>query len=282
MIQSRTEFTLKTANMRLCYWFFIGAIALNSCDETNKNDFEKIASYPTSVGNEWKYNKKIILKAYESETSDEIIEIDTFNFYITVKVEKDTVLNETMDVKQFTSQTNGNNWKSKSYCFQDSEGLKTYAYSNAGGNDFPKKAGKISGPIDLLSFNFFGPLISEDYELIFYYSTPVFNIKYPLQPDSKWTYLSPSEQLNLQIEKEVSGNEIININNHSYSCYIISWIYSNNENYAGLKIMDWISKEGLIKRITFMDRIVQTDSEGNPINTSQMTETILLDELKLY
>jgi hypothetical protein len=87
--------------------------------------------------------------------------------------------------------------------------------------------------------------------------------------------------MNLRIDKKVVGYERIKINNHSYDCYKVEWIYIENIFFDDTKIYDWISKEGLIKRLVIYERTLYNDEESGLIGSFQLTETILLKELKL-
>jgi hypothetical protein len=258
----------------------LGILTLISCDEKAKPDFEKIDAYPTSIGTEWTYSSVFILKIFESEISDKIIEADTVNYTFRVKVEKDTILNDTMNVIQFSSKADELDAISKQYFFVDSDGLKAYANSYYASHVFAKKIAKSRIPANMLSFNIFGPAISEGDDIFVFQPVPRLNLKLPLELNSKWTYTTPTEPLNLQIDKEIIGYENIRINDRTYSCYKISWIYIENKFFDGTKIFDWVSKEGLIKRQVIYKRASLNLQEYESWANCQATETILLKEFK--
>ncbi len=267
------------------YWaILLGLlILLSACDDDKvSTGFIKPATYyPMSIGSEWIYDREIILKKYESDTSNIIIDIDTLIFTDRVWIDKDTILNDTMNVKVFKSQEAGNNWTSEQYMFLDNEGLKCYAYKNAGGPTVFLKNSIIKSKTISLPFNGFEPMLLKQTDSIILEPTPRLNIKLPLVLGSKWTYLYPNLHLNLQIDKEIIGFENIAINNNSFSCYKILWKYLNNPAFEGINIIDWVSYQGLIKRQIIYNRTVFTDEQGHPMGYVQNTETILIKEMKL-
>ncbi len=253
-----------------------------SCDKKENEITPKVDSYPMTVGTEWIYDRQVIMKKYESDTSDKIIDIDTVIFTIKVWIDKDTVLNDTMNVKAFKSRENDYNWTSNQYKFIDSVGLKNYAYSNSGGaNVFAKKSGYLKSSFDL---NFYmsldnGVLTSDE---IIFEDLPTLDIKLPLDNNSSWTYRQPSETRSLQIYKEVIGAETLTLFGQNFACYKVSWNYLYDPVFNGIEITDWISEKGLVKRLTIHDRVTLTTQEGEPIDGNiQMIETLVLKELKI-
>jgi len=278
---STSYYNLRTMSLKIL--IFIGVIiAMTSCDEKEKFDLNGIDSYPISVGNYWDYNRELVFKKYESETSDKVIDIDTFNFSIKVSITKDTILNDTMSVKQFVATEAGRDFSSYQYMYIDSEGLKCYAYSNAGTFVFAKKGMQINALSDL---SYLGIEIgnSIDNSNIFFENPPTLNLKLPLENDSKWTYRQPNESLGLQIDKEVVGIETIKVNGRSFLCYKINLEYLNTTIFNEIQMTDWISKEGLIKRQTIFGRTSLIPAEGDPIieGNIQLTETLTLKELNI-
>ncbi len=267
--------------MRISILLLLGIIVIVSCDKKENTLPEKFESYPLFIGNEWIYNREVIVKKFESEASNNIIETDTMNFTVRVWVEKDTILCDTMAVKQLKSQEEGSNWTSEQYMFIDSEGLKCYAYSNAGEPYvFAKKTGeKLSNNI----VQFFGlhMRFSSESLGIIVEDRPTLNIKIPAGIGTKWTFRHPTETEPLQIDKNVKGYESVNLIGKTFHCYKVSWDYLYDPNYDEVKITDWISKEGLVKRQMIFDRATYATVNGEPIGSTQMTETITIKELNL-
>lgn len=248
-------------------------IAMLSCDDKEKDIVPNVSSYPMNIGTEWIYDRQLIMKKYESETSNKIMDIDTMNFTDKVWIDKDTTLNDTMTVKIFKTQENDNNWTSNQYKFIDNEGLKNYAYSNLGGaHVFAKKSSYLKSLVR------FGERTSEG---IIFETTPTLDVKLPLDRNSAWTYRNSSETRRLQIDKNVIGIESINLIGQNFDCYKIEWKYLNDPGYEGIKITDWISEKGLIKRITIHDRVTFTNEFGEPSYFGQFIETITIKSIKV-
>lgn len=255
---------------------------LTSCDKKENDILPNVDSYPMTVGTEWTYDRQVIIKKYESETSNDIIDIDTVNFTVKVWIEKDTVLNDTMSVKIFKSQENDNNWTSNQFKYLDNEGLRNYAYSNSGGaNVFAKKSSSLQFGLysDFYKTNDNGILTSDD---IIFEDKSTLDIKLPLGDNSSWTYRQPSETRILQIDKSVVGNETLILIGKSFACYKVIWTYLNDPVFDGIEITDWISEEGLVKRETIHDRVTLTTQDGEPIGGNvQTTEIITLKALTI-
>ncbi|MCK5823200.1 MAG: hypothetical protein KAG95_04295 [Bacteroidales bacterium] len=259
-------------------------LTIIGCDKKTNNTSLKVDTYPINVGTEWIYNRQVIINKYESETSQEIIDRDTINFTRKVWIEKDTILDDTMNVKVFKFQEDDNEWSRKEYKYIDNEGLKTYAYNiNGNANCFAEKS---SEQLKKSIVNFYqqnnlktshlvkDEIITED--------KPTLDIKFPLSNNSSWIYRHPSETRTLQIDKEVIGTESLNLIGQNFSCLKVRWIYLYNSAFNGIEITDWISDKGLIKSLIKNARITLITQNGEPIDGNfQMIETLILKELKI-
>ncbi len=257
---------------------FAGIILLLSC-EKKAEVFDPIDTYPMSPGRQWTYTSESLMKIFESATSNKVIDVDTLKFSVRVKIEKDTLLNDTMSVTQFVSTIDKYGYTSKQYYYGDSSGLKAYAYSHSTSHSFARKNARSFDPTDILPFGEFLSAAQTEPSIIVIQPAPRLNLKFPLEINSEWTYAQPYEPLNLQIDKEVVGYEFLKINNVSYPCYIVSWIYLKNSLFDGTEILDWISKDGLVKRQIIYERANIESATDEGIESIQITETILLKEL---
>jgi hypothetical protein len=253
-----------------------------SCDKKEDYILPNVDTYPMAAGTEWTYDRQVIINKYESETSNNIVDIDTVNFTVKVWIEKDTVLNDTMNVKIFKSRENDNNWTSNQFKYLDNEGLRNYAYSNSGGAIvFAKKSFSIKYGLltDFYKTVDNGIVIGDD---IIFEDKPTLDIKLPLGDNSSWTYRKPSETRTLQIDKSVIGKETLTLLGESIACYKVAWEYLNDPIFGGVEITDWISNKGLIKRETIHDRVTLTTQDGEPIGGNVQTiETLTLEELNI-
>jgi hypothetical protein len=257
---------------------YLGAVI--SCDKKEDMLTPDISSLPMTIGSQWTYDRQVIISRFDSETSDNTIGIDTMNFTVKVWIDKDTILNDTMDVKTFKLSEN-NNFVSTQYKFIDSQGLKTYAYSNAGGVvAFLKKSGYLASPVGLDFSSTAGNAMSESDNIIFE-DKPTLDIIMPLDIGSSWTYRQPSESRTLQIDKGVIGTETIHLFGQSFACYKVEWNYLYDLNYSGIKIIDWISESGLVKRQIVTKRVTFKNESGEILYFGKVTETITLNELNI-
>lgn len=254
-----------------------------SCDKKEENDTPNLDTYPMTVGTEWTYDRQVIIKKYESETSNKIINNDTMNFTVRVWIDKDTVLNDTMNVKIFKSRENDYNWTTNQYKYLDNEGLRNYAYSNSGGaNVFAKKSSSFKSSFDSYFYRIAIKHGITNKEIIIE-DKPTLDIKLPFSENTSWTYRNPSETRVLQIDKEVIGTETLNITGQNIACYKVSWNYLYDPVFNGVNITDWISEKGLIRRLTIYDRVTLISEDGEPLidGNVQMIETLTLKQLKI-
>ena len=89
--------------MKKNYLILFILAAVIGCNNEEYNLTPNVDRYPMTIGTNWTYDRQVIVNKYESETSNNIIDIDTMNFTVKVWIDKDTVLNDTMNVKAFKS-----------------------------------------------------------------------------------------------------------------------------------------------------------------------------------
>lgn len=255
-------------------------MAMNSCFFNENYHYPLVETYPMTVGSEWNYDRKLVIKKYESETSDKVINTDTLHSSVRVWIEKDTLLNDTLQVKVFKFVTDDYIYKvtSKSYMFIDLEGLKTYAYLNVGSNVFAQKEKEY-----FKSAFIFNPMpdhsVATEDEIIFE-SQPSLAIKLPLENNLSWTYRPNAYQSNYPIERKVIGAENLNLAGQIRSCYLADWFFPNPN--QGTKMTDWISDKGLIKRIAVYNRQSTLNDDGTPTGDHfQVTETLTLKAIDI-
>ena len=255
-------------------------IALISCDKKAIDLNPLVASYPMNIGTEWTYERQMIINKYESIKSDIIIKTDTLHFAENVWIDKDTILNGTMNVTVFKSREVGYNITSTAYKFIDSEGLKTFAYSNAGGPTvFAKNYGYLKSASILNSMIEHSNLAGGE---ITFEPKPTLDIKLPLVNNLTWTYRYPTDNKPWQMDKKVVGTENLNLIDQDFTCYKVEYVFKNDSAYYGLNITDWISDQGLIKRISMADRAQLLNENGDPTeNFFQSTEILTLKGIKI-
>jgi hypothetical protein len=254
-----------------------------SCDEKEEFRVPTMESFPMTIGTEWIYKRQIITKEYESPSSDKVIGTDTINSLVRVWVDKDTLLNDTMQVKILKSYEEGNDWTSNQYLFIDADGLRSYAFSIPW--DPHVFANKNSSPLNaLLKSSIFNQGASTvlDIDSIIVEDEPTLNIKLPLSEDSYWTYRYPTEYLALQIDKEVVGTEMLRLSGQQFPCFKVNWIYLFDPSFNYFTITDWISAKGLVKRLSVYDRMTYITHGGEDyVADFQVTVSLTLVEMKI-
>jgi hypothetical protein len=271
-------------NMKLKQLLIIISLSgiLLGCDNKSGNVAPTVEDYPMTVGSEWIYNRLIIMKYFESKTSDKVTEIDSINFTVKVWIDKDTVLNDTLPVKVFRSQESDEGSVSTLFLNMDKEGLKTYAYSNPMGATAFAKKGTTIKPDFVPYLNMATEGKARAKSDIVFEDKPALNIKMPLTLGSSWTYRYPTETIPLQIVKKVTGTETINIAGENFSCFKIQFEYLYSPAFEGISLTDWISNKGLIKRKTVHKRVTLTYRDGEPSDSNvQLIEILTLKDLKL-
>lgn len=261
--------------MKTKLMIFILFLAMISCKKDDNKIALSVSGYPMIVGTEWNYDRQVIVRKYDSAFCSKTDEIDTINFITTISIVKDTILNDTMNVTVFRSQEESSNWVSSHYYYMDNEGLRNYAYSNAGAIVFPKKSVEQQFP----NLEMLVDIKLQTNGELFFETPPTLNIKFPLDINTSWTYRTPSESSDLQINKEVVGSANLVLSGQVFECLKVKYIFLNRPGYDGINMTEWISHEGLIKRLTTIDSATVTNEIGEPLYTAQITESLTLKGL---
>ncbi|MEJ2595133.1 MAG: hypothetical protein P8100_08435 [bacterium] len=253
--------------------------AITSCQKNTAEPDLVINSYPIAAGNEWVYDRQVVIDKQDSLANHKKTDPDTLHFIITVWIEKDTVLNDTMPVTIFKQRVDDDNRVSIEYNFLDNEGLKNYAYANAGGNFFPKQYG--------ISYFMISHLPIENMALkddeIFYETPPTLKIKFPLKNKLEWNMREPSPDSpgSFRIDKEVIGMEMLGLGGRKFECLKVQWDITYPPLTHQTDITDWIAKEGLVKRLTITDTAAVTNELGEILYYARLTETLTLKDVNI-
>lgn len=255
-----------------CILFLLFLAILISC---NKKDSQVtiplMSDYPLQTGSVWYYDKQVILREYSSESFTDLIYSDTTNYQIIVSIEKDTVLNDTMNVKVVKTSEMDRYYIFTNYAytyyqykFIDSTGVKDYAYLNPARPQISAKQNRFIATNNGIIVN---DLLSNGMaynESIITEPTPRLDVKLPLGENTAWTAKAPSTTNKLQINKKVTGFEYLKPT-VPYQCYKISSEYLYDPDFEQVKVVEWISTYGLIRKQAIYNNIVLTDESGNTI-----------------
>ena len=252
--------------------FFLAILVL-ACDR--ENGYDGLAGYPMKTGTIWSYDRTIYIDYFESEQSEKIVSTDTILSEVMVIIMKDTVLNGKY-VKCFGAYDYPVTFRSMEYFFEDAEGLKCYGYRNPGPVVYARKNGSVTG--NLLSFRGVSGTagMMMDDSPIYLEEPPTLNIKYPLRKGIQWTYRYPRQDMPLQIDKKAVAEEVLERNGKLFECIKVEYIYMNSEVFNGFQMTDWIAEEGLVQRISAIDRVTLTSGEGEPLRTVRIREILTL------
>lgn len=92
-----------------------------------------------------------------------------------------------------------------------------------------------------------------------------------------------ADPTNLQINKRVTGTETLNLDGQAFSCFTIDWEYIDDPRFVDIQMTDWVSEQGLIKRVTVFGRttLVPPEPEEGVTGNVQITEKLFLKDLKI-
>lgn len=263
---------------KLLLTIFVSLTILASCKKT-ESDPNCINELPNSIGTEWIYEKTTIVNKLESELTRSIIDSDTIKTMITLKIESDSLFNGSIIAKQYTVTDTGFKTRSVDYLYGDSEGLKNIASSDNRSilsvnpnilntyklNAIPNIDNQSVTGVNRWDINK-GSIIQN--------STHYLEIQLPLNRNSNWDYLiSP----NLTINKKVVSFENTDTDLGVFNCYKIE-ISFISKLYNDIKVFDWISKEGLIKRTIDHGIIIQY-VDTNLVGIYQVSTEIKIREI---
>lgn len=266
-------FCKKTKMRKILLLFtIIGAIV--SCDKNEDNDSLKVETFPMSVGTEWTYEVQNILKKYDSDTSYKVTDVDTTNLILRVWIDKDTVLNNNLNVKVFKARRSDFDQTYSQYKYMDNDGLRNYSGVYSGGID------KSISLKSAINFNYYMILKNDLRSKVEAPSESEsgLDIKYPLTVNSSWTYKYPSGTDSLQIDKDVTDTETLSLSGQDFPCLKVSWKYLNAP-FVDYEVTDWISEKGLIKRKIDYGRIIYIDELDESSLSGQLIVILTLKDV---
>jgi hypothetical protein len=239
---------------------------------------EYLSSFPMENGTQWVYDLVTVMQELEHEGSDRIIATDTFaQQMLSVWIAKDTVLNDTLLVKQFLSRINNEPLLMENYYRIDKNGLWVVAYRNPGVPFLKKGAALVEAPV---YFSLFGSSMQANDNSLHIYDEPRLALKFPLNLGVEWNYGTEEGLIDFRLDKKVSAFESVDLGHASALAFCIDYLYPPDSFFDDFEVKDWVSEQGLIKRIDVING-VQMDFDGEFIGTYRLTNTLTLRKLEL-
>ena len=270
-------------NQIYVFTLMIFVIFIMSCSTESNSHTDWEFEYPLTIGNNWQYNsiyeidydencealgyqdKSITGEATVQISSFETIldSLNVFNFETTY-IEED-ILNH-----------------SKEYYNKSNNSFICYAYDNSE-NFTPKNNNKK------IKFKFNDKLydniqqiftiLQKGYDVYDKNSIvydPSISLQYPFEINNKW--ISRQSNNPWKVEKEIIGKKRISLPAGEFDCWEIQWTFPESDWNNDIDFRDYVSKEGLIKRIINYNNIEVTNNNNILIGYSNdKHEIILLD-----
>lgn len=263
--------------MKTRIFLFLLVLTLIACDKTENKTQNGIQDYPTVVGSTWQYKYEAILNAVDTNDPYFLGIPDTQIWIVDVWVDKDTLFYDTVSTHKFMAKMDDSDEMMSHYMFKDDDGLKCFAYSNVGATPTILKGASFKPAIPSPFMNFHDLQIPVEKAPIYFETPPTLNVKLPLLSNSEWRFRDPSDDLYWQIDKRVIGYELLTLEGRTFLCYRIEYDYADHEAFENLRVTDWVSKEGLVKREVKSHLIFSYIIDGNePVEFSNAEMTFIL------
>lgn len=161
---------------------------------------------------------------------------------------------------------------SHSYYNYDGNSLICYGYQNAGILDPKSSEGKkyfhfnnekFSNPKEIFSYLEKEFISSDQVKNDSLYYDPAKCYVFPLYEDQEWDYRAHEGES--VIKKTVVGIEDVDVPAGKFDCWKIEWTFPGIDWDLDIEFYEYISCEGLIKRVIEYKNIVVTDEDDNVI-----------------
>lgn len=257
-------------------FLLIVALSLYTCkkkeDAPQQEQAPQNMLYPVKIGNEWQYERTLILKNYDSLVNGNLLSIDTLISHWIVKIDGIQVIGNGVETYKFSCKYVEGNLYSYNYCTHDNNHFLIHAYVNhTGTSASPKSMYNPYDDMDLFGLSSASKTLGDS----LVYENPVTTIlSYPLEVNKEWLFRSNKD---VYITKKVLSKEDITLNGTTYNCFKIAYL-----NTAAQNFYDYVSEQGLIKREIAFNRVPQLDNIGEPNGIySEGKEVFLLKNINL-
>lgn len=226
--------------MKTLYKLVVLGILTCACSSSNQN-VDPTFTYPMGVGSKWVYSFKTVILEDEGNLYPKNV-IDTTTR--TVQIEKDSVINDTLTVKVFSTKRNIPNLSlyDQQLKYIDKQGVRGYA------NNAIMIPQQISTP---KSKDFMNIFLNKNFHLTQGTNgiemPPTLEYQLPYKVGNTWAYRDGTGALGYYITKTITGRETIMIKNEALDCYKIEWKYIRKIGETDIIVREWLSKIGLVK-----------------------------------
>lgn len=226
--------------MKNIYKLILFAIVNSSCSSSNQN-IEPEFTYPMGVGSKWVYSNKTVILEDEANLYPKNV-IDTTTR--TVQIEKDSVINDTLTVKVFSTKRNVPKLSSYELNLKyiDKQGVRSYATI---GVVVPQQ---ISTPKNK---DFMNAFVDKNIHLTQgkngLETPPTLEYKLPYKVGNTWAYRDGTDASGYYITKTIVGKETVTIKGKAFDCFKIEWKYIRQIGEVDIIVREWLSEIGLVK-----------------------------------
>jgi len=269
--------------MKLRKWVFgvmilgLAVLGLVGCDsDSDKNRPDMEFDYPLTIGSSWQY-ERIFSVFFDEEAHANGLTDLVFNSVGSVEIMGSEVLFDNIEVYDFASSlTEEDNQPrlSNSYYNYDNNSLICYGYINSGLLD-PKSNNvkkyynfdnkKFSNPQEIISYLESGLVRNELSKDDSIYYDPAKCYVFPLYEDQEWNYRNSDDSW--KIVKTVIGKEKVEVPAGKFDCWKIQWSYPESSWVNDIEYYEYVSQEGVVKRVIELRNSTITDEDGNDIGS---------------
>lgn len=264
----------------------LAVICIIGCESDNdKPNMDFV--YPLTVGNSWQYETTFTLD-YDSLATYNGLN-DTIIYHTgSVEIIANEVIFDSLEVYNFASilNENGNIFTGNKYYNNNDNSLFSYGYTNGSmitpktKNNYAyiifdeKKFNNLREIVDYMEKGIVGNEYSKNdsinYDL-------VKTLEYPLEEDNQWIYRS----YDIRIDKTIIGWEEINVPAGEFNCWKIQWTYPESSFNDDIEFYDFVSPEGLVKRLIEFKNLTCINEFGNIIGYLDSTEDRYLSDFQI-
>lgn len=257
----------------------LAVICFIGCENENNNpnmDF----IYPLAIGNSWQYDL-IFTIDYDSTATSNGLADTTYSSTGLVEIITNEIIFDSLEVFNLatTITEEGNLYRGNEYYNNDDYSLVSYGYQspsmitprNNEDSAFicfdDKKFNNVREIFDYLERG----VVEIDYlrgDSIYY--DPVKCLEYPLTEDNQWEYRASNNPW--RIEKTIIGQESIDVPAGQFNCWKIHWTFPESSWNDDIDFYDFISPEGLVKRVIECRNTEVIDEELSFVGYCNITE----------